>query len=401
MIKLKSLISENRKLGKALNKTGYAYKYVEIFRAIPVVETGLKPNDYVTRSKKFAIEHSDHQTAVHEELYHVMRYIVKAENVFQAYNTDEYFYNGPDVAGIEIYKSTTFLQENLGLWNNEMLNESIDKRHEKAAKIFIYNVWRHMPKDDRLSPYQFTLWMESEESLSELKEKLANQLYPNNNEAQETFIEKDVEPALEKIIQSKYAKVAKKIDPIDPLFVLKSVVRRQTYETAKQSLMKMFLSGWGYEKGKIIQDTEAESMFNRLYRHAMGETYYDVKMIDGPTLSSLNISSADTTEKMFIQRYAGWNEKKFPDKVKVWRGTNSPLNAIKAGDFVTFDRDYAESYVRGKYGAVISSILSSSELKIFKMDINSTQMVYWPENHQRKIFTGTVPSFKEFWQEFH
>jgi len=95
--------------GKSLAQTGYQYKTVEIFRAMIATDNNLKENDYVTRSKKFAIEHSDHQTAVHEELYHVMRFIVKAEHVFEAFNPGEYFYNGPDVKGTEVYNSKSFL----------------------------------------------------------------------------------------------------------------------------------------------------------------------------------------------------------------------------------------------------------------------------------------------------
>lgn len=95
--------------GKSLPQTGYAYKHVEIFRAMHSKESGLKPNDFVTRSKKFAIEHSDHMTSVNEELYHVMRFVVKAEHVFEAWNPGEYFYNGPDVKGTEVYNSKKFL----------------------------------------------------------------------------------------------------------------------------------------------------------------------------------------------------------------------------------------------------------------------------------------------------
>ena len=95
--------------GKSLPQTGYAHKHVEIFRAMLATESNLKDNDYVTRSKKFAIEHSDHMTSVNEELYHVMRYVVRAEHVFEAWNPGEYFYSGPAVKGTEVYNSKKFL----------------------------------------------------------------------------------------------------------------------------------------------------------------------------------------------------------------------------------------------------------------------------------------------------
>ena len=110
MIKLKSLIEgRETERGKALSKTGYTEPYVFIYRAMLANETTLKDNDYVTRSQKFAIEHSDHQTSVHEELFHVVRFFVKAEHVFEAHNPGEYFYYGPPVKGKEIYRSDSFL----------------------------------------------------------------------------------------------------------------------------------------------------------------------------------------------------------------------------------------------------------------------------------------------------
>lgn len=275
-----------------------------------------------------------------------------------------------------------------------------DKRHESAAKTFIRAVWQYMPKGDRLKWYQFSLWMDNEAHLSELKEKLAKELYPNDENAQETFVYKDVEPTLEKISDVKNTRIASKIDSSDPLFILKSIVQGKTYEGAKQSLMKMNTSSWLYKGGRIKTEY-AEKAFEILYKHAMGETFYDVKWTDDRlTLSDLKQNSNETNERIFVQRYAGFNKEKFPDKVKVWRGTNSPLNQIKAGDFVTFDKDYAESYTRGKFGAVVSSTLPSSELKVYKMDIDGSEMIYWPENHQIKTYTGKVPTFKEFWAEF-
>jgi hypothetical protein len=86
--------------------------------------------------------------------------------------------------------------------------------------------------------------------------------------------------------------------------------------------------------------------------------------------------------------------------VKVWRGTNSPHNKIRPGDFVTFDRDYAEGYVTGKFGAIVKAILPSKDLKVYKMEPDSSEMVYWPHGHSIKKFTGHVPTFKEFWEEF-
>ena len=111
MIKLKSLLFEGRQLGKSLVQGGFRDPIVIIYRAMKETETELHPNDYVTRSKQFAIEHSDHMAAVEGEMYHVVRYFVDPKYVFDADNPGEYFYNGSSVKGKEIHKSTEFLNE--------------------------------------------------------------------------------------------------------------------------------------------------------------------------------------------------------------------------------------------------------------------------------------------------
>ena len=286
--------------------------------------------------------------------------------------------------------------------NGEKLTEStegsISKEHEKAALEFIRQVWKVMPKADRFSTYQFSMWMDNDNYLQQMKERLSNQLYPNDDDAGWTFFAKDVEPTLEKLQQKGYERLAKKMNPEDPLFVLKSIVKNKTYEGAKQALFKTSLHSWWYKGGKI-KDEDAEMTFKRLYRHAMGETAYDTNVLDrSPRLSDLKQPTNDKSEEIFIQQFAGWKAPNFPDKVVVYRGTNSPLNKIKEGDFVTFDKDYAASYTRGKFKAIVKGILPSKDLRVYKMDVDTSELVYWPEGHQVKKYTGTVPTFREFWE---
>ena len=95
---------ETRKLGKSLPQIGYTFKFATIYRALHNRDTSLHGNsEYVTLSRKFTIEHAQHQTAVHEEVYVVVQYQVRSENVYEAYNPGEYFYYGPPVLGKVIY----------------------------------------------------------------------------------------------------------------------------------------------------------------------------------------------------------------------------------------------------------------------------------------------------------
>lgn len=81
---------------------------VYVFRACHRSITSFLPNDYVTRSKKFACGHADHQTTVNEEIYHVIYALVSPKYVKDAYNPGEYFWIGPEKRGKVCYTSELF-----------------------------------------------------------------------------------------------------------------------------------------------------------------------------------------------------------------------------------------------------------------------------------------------------
>jgi len=234
-----------------------------------------------------------------------------------------------------------------------------------------------------------------------MRTRMAKELYPNDGEAEEKFFEEDIKPTLENLEQKKYARLVNKINTSDPLFLLKNVVKRKkTFEAAKKELFNSNLFA-GHDTNTNISDEEAQTAFERLYRHAMGETAYGKDWVEKfPRLADLKQPNENTTERLFVQHYAGWKTEGFPEVVRVWRGTNSPTHKIKPGDFVTFDRDFADSYARGKFRAIIQGNLPSKDLRVHSMDIDSSQLVYWPEGHDIKTYTGTIPSFKEFWATF-
>lgn len=87
--------------GQTLAQTGYPHRYVVIYRA--TVQRSFKPVDFITLSRKFAQGHADHTAAVNAEDCHVIRAMVKTADVYQAPNTDEYFYDGAEIAGTVIY----------------------------------------------------------------------------------------------------------------------------------------------------------------------------------------------------------------------------------------------------------------------------------------------------------
>ena len=96
-----------RSLGKGLPETGYQYSKATIYRAVAHDVTLINDMDYVTMSLGFAKGHADHQAAVEDESYHVLRARVPANTVFEAYNPGEFFYHGPSVQGQVVYQAKT------------------------------------------------------------------------------------------------------------------------------------------------------------------------------------------------------------------------------------------------------------------------------------------------------
>ena len=96
---------DDRKVGRMLPETGYPNKYTTIYRAVPANITSFKDRDYVTLSRKFAIEHCEHMFATEEEPYHVLSALVKAKDVAEAYNPGEWFWIGPETKGKVVYKA--------------------------------------------------------------------------------------------------------------------------------------------------------------------------------------------------------------------------------------------------------------------------------------------------------
>lgn len=310
---------------------------------------------------------------------------------------------------------------NWGPWGNIVIKESIDqtKARFNAAKDIIQRVWNDMRQhgeyDSRYNEYQFRLWLDNNEKLSSLNMQYGDMFYPGTNEPHYEFLDNDVIPLLDKMETMKYSKLAKKVDPNDPLFILKQTIKGKTWEQSKFAIDRMSLAAPLRPTNlSRVKDEDAQSIFARLYKNAMGETLAnDIHKYNSPPLSAIELDSNDKptltllshgdvsaeTVRIFLRHYAGYRVNKFPDHVKVWRGTNSPHAKIRPGDFTTFDKDFARYFNRGKFGAVTSDILPSKDLRVYKMDVDHSELIYWPEGHINKQ-VDVVPSFREFWEMY-
>ncbi len=129
----KNVVREDngRELGKSLSQKT-TNPYVVIYRAAPMSANEFFDKDYVTLSKKFAIEHAESNHVYHEEAYHVIQALVPTKDVYDAYNPGEYFYSGPNKKAKEIYVLK-------GPFEYEGLDESTNKHNEyqKPYKFYL------------------------------------------------------------------------------------------------------------------------------------------------------------------------------------------------------------------------------------------------------------------------
>lgn len=127
LIKNKLRLFENeRELGASL-ASQMNTPYVVIYRAAPMSANEFYDRDYVTLSKKFAIEHAESNHVYNEEAFHVIQALVSTKDVFDASNPGEYFYHGPNKKAKEIYVS-------LGPDEYEGLDEDISFGNRKTTK---------------------------------------------------------------------------------------------------------------------------------------------------------------------------------------------------------------------------------------------------------------------------
>lgn len=281
------------------------------------------------------------------------------------------------------------------------LTESADSHlaHKYAAKI-ITMIWRTVP-EIRSDPYNSSdllLYVDNELKINDQAHLYARELYPTETEPIINFSD-DIRNTLAKMEDLHYARRrTRKVSA--PMDVLRDIVRNKSWKQAKRELLKHSLGYLSHQPlPREIEDSEAEQVFNRHYRIANGETMYN-KPTNVPRLSELVRQESSSTEayndNLMITHYVGQSATKFPDQVVVYRGVNSNVADIRPGDFVTLDRDYARSYIRGKFGMIKSTKLNSADLFVIRADPGGTGLLYWPEGHSIKTIDD-VPSFRDFW----
>ncbi len=127
-----------RELGKKLSDTQGKQK-VWVYRAVGPGVTTFNDRDYVTLSKKFAIDHAESNHIYNEEQQQVIKALISTENLYDATNPGEYFYSGPEVQG-KVYYITKGLDyegfEELG--SQDFLREDFDSSNKAETEFNKY-----------------------------------------------------------------------------------------------------------------------------------------------------------------------------------------------------------------------------------------------------------------------
>jgi hypothetical protein len=313
---------------------------------------------------------------------------------------DAVVFSPTDDIGTMIFNKNAFIK------SEPMLQERrLDlSKKEDAAEYVIRQVWSYIPKgEDRFDINDVLLWLNNEYELHVEAEKISKRFYPDSDEPLYDF-HKDLKNQLEKMEVERLERRRKQTSSLkDPLYLLKKLMVGKSWNQVKNVISKLLPGRQGIS---TIDDEDAESVFNRLYKNAMGETIYDKDEIEKwgfGRLSELKFNSSTAGNhrqyavNTFLQKYFSGNQP--TGKVRVWRGTNNPQATIRPGDFVTFDRGYSQGYMSGKWKAVVTDVIDVKDLIAYKLDPGMTEFVYWPEGHQIKKYEGEIPTLKDFWNQ--
>ena len=118
---VREALNETRGLGTKLSdKTNNPY--ITVYRAVKSGVDSFYDKDFVTLSKKFAIEHAENNHIVYSEPHQVIRALISTDKIYDAPNPGEYFYSGPDKPGKAIYITRG---EDYEGWDDSLLGENV------------------------------------------------------------------------------------------------------------------------------------------------------------------------------------------------------------------------------------------------------------------------------------
>lgn len=271
------------------------------------------------------------------------------------------------------------------------------------------------------------LIVQNEENLDRLAHSLAKKYFPDDEEGVYAVLdqmEERVQTLADEDIEKKARKFVKKGLSDDPLAHFKLQLRGKTYQQAVNLLFKINIGGWAPVSNERRSEDEVEQQWTRLWQSAHGGFFANSDRLKGKNQSpdkkdhrlseirNWNVHSGSWNDVENRQKYeetqlcegAGISDR-FPETVKVFRGVPRPDAKLRYGDYVTLDRNYAETYIRGKHGTVLRYTVPSKDLIVMIYEYYRNELLYAPDNkrppEEELAKTSEPPpmSFRKFWEQ--
>lgn len=268
----------------------------------------------------------------------------------------------------------------------------------------------------KYSFYQYQLAIDNEPELSDAAWTWGEDGY----DAVMATIEKELLRQEEAIFERR----KKNLQEQGPLAHIEAALKGKSWEAAKREIALMLPMGTlAMDSKRRFSDEEAEGFFQRLYQTIYGAGYTDLEMLReiSPYLDEegnrylVRVSDLeaqdprepsdnefDYSAAMFLRYNFGWDAKKAPEFIEIYRGVSRADAELRPGEYCTTNRDMARGYLRGKKGAILRQKVRSRDLLVMHLsNPEAPEFVYYPEGAETKAAEEVaVPiTLRELWEK--
>jgi len=297
---------------------------------------------------------------------------------------------------------------------SEEVQAYIQANIDSLAKQLIQKVWNSnfVCPSNKYNDYHIQLAIDNDRDLSNLAWSFGEEGY--------NAVINAVSEELSKREDKVYEKRKEKLQGGDKLQHIKDVIKGKSWNGAKKALFEMMPMG---KLNHVPDDEDAESVFQRLYNTTLKGTFTDVDYLSQTSpfknvqkrlseIRNWNVQGVTIwtdenynkyIETQIFNNLFGYKSTVPPETITVYRGVSRADAEIRTGDYVTPDKSYARSYMRGKKGAVIKETLPTDDLIVSKIPYNyeSVELVYYPRALEGKELSDELilppMTFKELY----
>jgi len=287
---------------------------------------------------------------------------------------------------------------------------------DSLAKQLIQKVWNSnfVYPPNKYDEYHIQLAIDNDRDLSNLAWSFGEEGYV----AVINSISKELSKREDKV----YEKRKEKLQGGDELQHIRDVIKGKSWNVAKKALFEMMPMG---KLNHVPGDEDAESVFQRLYNVTLKGAFTDVDYLSQTSPFKNVQKRLSEIRNWNVQGVTDWTDENYnkytetqifndlfghkstvpPETIEVYRGVSRADAEIRPGDYVTPDKSYARSYMRGKKGAVIKEILPTDDLIVSKVphDYKSVELVYHPRALEGKELSeeSVLPpmTFRELYEQ--